>query len=135
MRGRTLYPHAPRRSLPVLACLFTLPLLTPAQDKKKDPDQIGNRDVDKGINLYSIPKEMALGKALATEVIRNNHVVDDPVIAEYVNRLGQNLARNSDAKIPVTMNVIQGETINAHDASGRVYFREHGTHSGGRYGI
>jgi beta-barrel assembly-enhancing protease len=66
------------RSLPILACFFTLPLLIPAQDKKKDPDQIGNRDVDKGINLYSIPKEMALGKALATEVIRNNRVVDDP---------------------------------------------------------
>jgi predicted Zn-dependent protease len=110
------------RFLPVLACLFTLPLLLPAQDKKKDPDQIGNRDVDKGINLYSIPKEMALGKALATEVIRNNRVVDDPVIAEYVNRLGQNLARNSDAKIPVTMNVIQGETINAMTLPGGYIF-------------
>jgi len=54
-----------------------------AGDKKKDdPSQIGNRDVGKGVNFYSIEKEMALGKQLAQEVARQAKVVDDPLISE-----------------------------------------------------
>jgi predicted Zn-dependent protease len=63
-----------------------------AGDKEKDPDEIGNRDVGKGVNFYSIEKEIALGKQMAQEVERQAKIVDDPVIAEYVNRIGQNLA-------------------------------------------
>jgi predicted Zn-dependent protease len=113
------------RSLPVLACLFALPVLcqdAKKDDAKKDPDQIGSRDVSKGINLYSIPKEIALGKQLAAQVLQTNRLVDDPVISEYVNRLCQNLARNSDAKIPVTSSVIQGESINALTLPGGYMF-------------
>src|SRR5216684_3496135 len=65
-------------------------------NSKKNPDEIGNRDVGKGINFYSIEKEIALGKQLAQEVERQARIVDDPIIAEYVNRVGQNLVRNSD---------------------------------------
>src|SRR5579885_3830783 len=72
------------------------------KDKKKDPDAIGDRDVGKGVNFYSLDKEIALGKQLATEVERSSKVIDDPVIAEYVNRVGQNLVRHSDAKVPFT---------------------------------
>ena len=61
---------------------------------EKDPDQIGNRDVGKGVNFYSIEKEIALGKQLASEVERQAKIINDPVIAEYVNRVGQNLVRN-----------------------------------------
>src|SRR5690242_13659083 len=68
-----------------------------AKDKKKDPDQIGARDVGKGVNFYSIEKEIALGKQLAEEVRRQSRILDDPIVTEYVNRLGQNLVRNSDA--------------------------------------
>jgi len=68
-----------------------------ADNKEKDPDEIGNRDVGKGVNFYSIEKEIALGKQMAQEVERQAKIVDDPVIAEYVNRIGQNLVRNSDA--------------------------------------
>ena len=57
--------------------------------REKDPDQIGNRNVGKGINFYSLDKEIALGKQLATEVERQARIVDDPIIAEYVNRIGQ----------------------------------------------
>ena len=67
-------------------------------DKMHDPDYIGNRDVGKGVNFYSIEKEIALGKELAQDVERQAKIIDDPVIAEYVNRVGQNLVRNSDAK-------------------------------------
>src|SRR5579883_3396758 len=77
-----------------------------AENKKKDPDEIGNRDVGKGVNFYSIEKEIALGKQMAQEVERQAKIVDDPVIAEYVNRVGQNLVRNSDAKVPFTIKVL-----------------------------
>jgi predicted Zn-dependent protease len=84
-----------------------------AKDKKKDPDEIGNRDVGKGVNFYSLEKEIALGKGLAQEIERQAKIVDDPVIAEYVNRVGQNLVRNSDAKVPFTIKVIDSEDVNA----------------------
>ena len=93
-----------------------------AEDKKKDPDQIGNRDVGKGINFYSIDKEIALGKQMAQEVERQARIVDDPVIAEYVNRIGQNLVRNSDAKVPFTIKVIDADEINAFALPGGFFF-------------
>src|SRR5215469_6555281 len=80
-----------------------------AQSRKNDPSQIGNRDVGKGINFYSLEKEMALGKQLAHEVQRQAKVVDDSLISEYVNRLGQNLVRNSDAKVPFQCQVLDNE--------------------------
>jgi len=93
-----------------------------AENKKKDPDEIGNRDVGKGVNFYSIEKEIALGKQMAQEVERQAKIVDDPVIAEYVNRVGQNLVRNSDAKVPFTIKVIDSEEINAFALPGGFFF-------------
>lgn len=94
-----------------------------AGDKKeKDPDEIGNRDVGKGLNWYSLEKEIALGKQLAQEVERQAKVIDDPVISEYVNRVGQNLVRNSDAKVPFTIKVIDTEDVNAFALPGGFFF-------------
>ena len=80
---------------------------------KDDPARIGNRDVGKGVNLYSLEKELALGKQLAEEVQRQAKLVDDPLISEYINRIGQNLVRNSDARVPFTFQVIEGDSPNA----------------------
>lgn len=93
-----------------------------AKDKKKDPEEIGNRDVGKGINIYSLEKEIGLGKQLAQEVERQAKIVEDPVIAEYVNRVGQNLVRNSDAKVPFTIKVIDAEEVNAFALPGGFFF-------------
>jgi predicted Zn-dependent protease len=93
-----------------------------ASDKKKDPDEIGNRDVGKGVNFYSIEKEIALGKQLAQEVEHQAKIVNDPVIAEYVNRVGQNLVRNSDAHVPFTIKVIDTDEINAFALPGGFFF-------------
>ena len=94
-----------------------------AGDKKeKDPEEIGNRDVGKGLNWYSIEKEIALGKGLAQDVERQAKIIDDPVIAEYVNRVGQNLVRNSDAKVPFTIKVIDTEDVNAFALPGGFFF-------------
>lgn len=102
-------------------CLF-VPSVAEAKDKKKDPDEIGSRDVGKGVNFYSLEKEIALGKQLAQEVEQQAKIVDDPVIAEYVNRLGQNLVRNSDAKVPFTIKVIDSEEVNAFALPGGFFF-------------
>jgi beta-barrel assembly-enhancing protease len=101
-----------------LACLLALsatglPAQTSTPNKKSNPAEIGNRDVGKGINLYSLEKEMALGKQLAQEVQRQAKVVDDPLLSEYINRIGQNLVRNSDAHVPFTFQVIEGDSPNA----------------------
>jgi len=90
--------------------------------KKKDPDAIGNRDVDKGINFYSLEKEIALGKQMAQEVERQAKIVDDPIIAEYVSRVGQNLVRNSDAKVAFTIKVLDTEEVNAFALPGGFFF-------------
>jgi predicted Zn-dependent protease len=97
-----------------------------AGDKKSDPSQIGNRGVGKGLNCYSIDKEIAMGKQLAEEVQRQAKLLDDPIITEYVNRVGQNLVRNSDAKVPFTFQVIDDQTLNAFALPGGFIF----VHSG-----
>src|SRR5471032_2546536 len=91
-------------------------------DKKKDPEEIGNRDVGKGVNFYSLEKEISLGKQLAQEVERQAKVMDDPVIAEYTNRIGQNIVRNSDAKVPFTIKVLDSEEVNAFALPGGFFF-------------
>ena len=108
-----------------LGSVLALGLVAPvsfASDKKKDPDEIGNRDVGKGVNFYSLEKEIALGKGLAQEVERQAKIIDDPVIAEYVNRVGQNLVRNSDAKVPFTIKVLDSEEVNAFALPGGFFF-------------
>ena len=93
-----------------------------ARNPKKDPDQIGNREVGKGVNFYSLEKEIALGKQMAQEVERQAKLIDDPVVAEYVNRLGQNLVRNSDAKVPFTIKVVDSDEVNAFALPGGFFF-------------
>ncbi len=100
-------------------CVFAVVLpLALAQDAKpvsakKDPDQIGTRDVSKGLNFYSLDKEKAIGKAMAEQLERHSALVDDKQITEYVNGVAQNLARHSDAKIPLTVKVIEGDDPDA----------------------
>ncbi|HLY17054.1 MAG TPA: M48 family metallopeptidase [Bryobacteraceae bacterium] len=108
----------------LLAALTMLPNYSFASDKNKkdDPDEIGNRDVGKGVNFWSLEKEIALGKQLAQEVERQAKIVDDPIIAEYVNRVGQNLVRNSDAKVPFTIKVLDSEEVNAFALPGGFFF-------------
>lgn len=109
-----------------LAALSVLSLGAFAGDQKKnpkdDPDAIGDRKVGEGVNFYSLEKEIALGKGLAQEVERQAKVIDDPVIAEYVNRVGQNLVRNSDAKVPFTIKVLDTEEVNAFALPGGFFF-------------
>jgi predicted Zn-dependent protease len=108
-----------------VAALAVLTLFTEggfAKDKRSDPEEIGNRDVGKGVNFYSLEKEIAFGKQLAQEVEHQAKIIDDPTIAEYVNRVGQNLVRNSDAKVPFTIKVLDTEVVNAFALPGGFFF-------------
>jgi beta-barrel assembly-enhancing protease len=110
------------RLIPLVAVAFLATTVALAKDKKKDPDEIGNRDVDKGVNIYSLEKEIAMGKQLAQEVEQGAKIVTDPVVSEYVNRVGQNLVRNSDAKVPFTIKVIDSDEVNAFALPGGFFF-------------
>lgn len=89
-----------------------------AGDRKKDPFAIGDRNVSRGLNFYTLEQELALGKQLSIEVQRQAKIVDDPIVSEYINRLGQNLVRNSDVTFPVTFRLIQSDEINAFTLPG-----------------
>jgi predicted Zn-dependent protease len=93
-----------------------------SKNKKDDPSQIGNRDTGKCLNFYSVDKEIAMGKQLAEEVVRQVKTNDDPLLGEFVNRVGQNLVRNSDAKVPFTFRVIEDDAPNAFALPGGFIF-------------
>jgi predicted Zn-dependent protease len=115
------------RYAPVLFSILALAVAGRAgDDKKSDPSQIGNRDVGSGVNLYSIEKEIALGRQLAQEVQRQSKLLDDPIVVEYVNRLGQNLVRHSDAKVSFTFQVLDDRNVNAFALPGGYVFVNRG---------
>ena len=92
------------------------------KNSKENVNDIGNRNVGKGLNFYSLEREIALGKSLAQEVERSSKLIDDPVVTEYVNRVGQNLVRNSDARVPFTIKVIDSDEVNAFALPGGFFY-------------
>lgn len=89
---------------------------------KADVSAIGNRGVGKGLDFYSIESEIRLGKELSQEVEKHAKFIDDPVVTEYVNRVGQNLVRNSDARVPFTIKVIDSDEVNAFALPGGFFY-------------
>lgn len=89
---------------------------------KQDVNAIGNRTVGKGLDFYSLESEIALGKKLAQDVDRSAKFITDPVVTEYVNRVGQNLVRNSDARVPFTIKVIDSDVVNAFALPGGFFY-------------
>ncbi|MGD0457587.1 MAG: M48 family metallopeptidase [Terriglobia bacterium] len=97
-------------ALLAIFCLAALPVR--GGDDKKDVDEIGNRKVAHK-SIISEEKEIAMGKQYSTEIDRSAKLLTDPVVNEYVNRVAQNVARNSDLKIPLTVKVIDSPELNA----------------------
>lgn len=91
----------------------------------EDPAMIGKRNINKGVIAKmsgSTEKEVKLGRELAAEVDRQAKFVDDPIITEYVNRVGQNIVLHSDAKIPFTIKVIDSDEVNAFALPGGFFY-------------
>jgi predicted Zn-dependent protease len=91
---------------------------------KDDVDAIGNRKMGgRGLgNWYSIEGEIRMGKQYAQQVEASSKLVQDPVVTEYVNRIGQNLVRNSDAQVPFTIKVIDSDDVNAFALPGGFFY-------------
>ena len=91
---------------------------------KDDVNAIGNRNMGgKGLgNWYSLEHEIRMGKGYAMQIEQSVKLVQDPVVTEYVNRIGQNLVRNSDAKVPFTIKVIDSDEINAMALPGGFFY-------------
>ena len=97
----------------------------PTPSTMKNIDAIGNRNVgcNKGMgNWYSLDKQVAMGRAYSQQVEHGAKMVQDPVVTEYINRLGQNLVRNSDAKVPFTIKVIDTDELNAFALPGGFFY-------------
>src|SRR6266576_323585 len=92
------------------------------KNSKDDVEAIGNRKVSCHMNWFSLEKEIGLGKQLAQEVERSSKLIDDPIVTEYVNRVGQNLVRNSDARVPFTIKVIDSDEVNAFALPGGFFY-------------
>jgi hypothetical protein len=93
--------------------------------EKEDPRLIGKRNINKGFIAHmsgGLDKEVALGRQLAAEVDREAKFIDDPVITEYVNRVGQNIVLHSDAKVPFTIKVIDSDEVNAFALPGGFFY-------------
>src|ERR1700739_4213766 len=90
-----------------------------------DLDAIGNRNVGchRGLgNWYSVEGQINMGRQYADQVDNSSKLIKDPVVTEYVNRIGQNLVRNSDSKVPFTIKVIDADVINAFALPGGFFY-------------
>jgi predicted Zn-dependent protease len=96
---------------------------------RDDVDAIGNRKIGgRGLgNWYSLETDMKMGKQYAQMVDSSSKLISDPVITEYINRLGQNIVRNSDAQVPFTFKVIDSDVVNAFSLPGGFVYINTGT--------
>ncbi len=97
----------------------------PSNETLSAIDSIGNRNVGCGRgagNWYSLDKQVAMGRQYAQQIEHSAKLVTDPVVTEYVNRVGQNLVRNSDSKVPFTIKVIDTDEINAFALPGGFFY-------------
>jgi predicted Zn-dependent protease len=109
------------------------PAALPTQDdsqikhdgSKTDVDAVGNRNVGctRGMgNWYTVEGQVARGRVYAQQIEAQIKLVNDPVVTEYVNRIGQNLVRNSDAQVPFTIKVIDSDVVNAMALPGGFFY-------------
>jgi len=90
----------------------------------EDVSAVGNRDIGgRGMgNWYSTDTEIKMGKGYASEIERSTRFITDPVVTEYVNRIGQNIVKNSDCKVPFTIKVIDSDEVNAMALPGGFFY-------------
>jgi predicted Zn-dependent protease len=91
--------------------------------ENENPEMIGKRNINSHqINFYSFDKEVAIGRQYAQEVDRSAKLIEDPLVVDYINKVGQNLVLHSDAKVPFTIKVIDADEINAFALPGGFFY-------------
>jgi predicted Zn-dependent protease len=101
----------------------------PHDGKTDDVSAIGNRNVgcSKGLgNWYSLESQVRMGKSFAMQVEQSAKLITDPVVNEYINRMAQNIVRNSDAKVPFTVKVLDDDSVNAFALPGGYFYVQTG---------
>lgn len=99
---------------------------------KEDPSQIGKRKINNGTDKFfgwlggSQEKEIQIGRMLAAQVEQQAKLVEDPIVTEYINRVGQNIVLHSDAKVPFTIKVIDSDEVNAFALPGGFFYVHRG---------
>ncbi|HYL16549.1 MAG TPA: M48 family metalloprotease [Terriglobales bacterium] len=93
---------------------------------KYDVDRIGDRGIGHGINMYSLSHERSIGEALSRAIERHSKLLNDPLVTDYVNRLGQKLVRNSDAEMPFIIKVLDSPGIGAFGLPGGYLYVDSG---------
>lgn len=122
MKGQALTPLAVL-ALTVLTCgsgalASPHPQSNVRSRSDADINAIGNRQIARGVNFYSVEHEKELGKSLADEVERSSKLVQDPTVTEYIERVAQKVANNSDARMPITVRVIDSDAVTASTLAG-----------------
>src|SRR5437879_2961559 len=105
------------------------PVKAPQRGSIRDINAVGNRNVGCGRGLgnwYSLEKQIAMGKDYAQQVESTSKLIRDPAIVEYINRLGQNLVRNSDSQVPFTIKVVDSDEVNAFALPGGFFYVDSG---------
>src|SRR5213593_3115489 len=114
-------PKTTQASTPATPAKSTKPLST-----NEDPAMIGKRNINGGLIIPklagSTEKEVRQGREAAAEVDRQAKFIEDPIITEYVNRVGQNIVLHSDAKVPFTIKVIDSDEVNAFALPGGFFY-------------
>jgi predicted Zn-dependent protease len=98
--------------------------ITPAA--KYDVTRIGDREIGQGLNFYSIEKEMALGRQLSFEVEQGSRLLTDPMVNQYINRVGQVLVQHSDCKVPFVIKIVDDDEVNAFALPGGFFYVDTG---------
>jgi predicted Zn-dependent protease len=132
--------NAVRKILSLLVAVILATASASAQDnndekkpkpKKKDHsdiENIGNRNINGGLQLFvpNLESEIMMGRQVARELESSVTLLNDPTVNEYVNRIGQNIVKNSDAKVPFNIKVIESDEINAVSLPGGFFYINHG---------
>ena len=95
----------------------------------RDIEAIGTRKIGCGRgfgNWYSLERQIAMGKDYSHQVESTSRLITDPLVTEYINRIGQNLVRNSDSQVPFTIKVIESDDINAFALPGGYFYVDSG---------
>jgi predicted Zn-dependent protease len=92
-----------------------------------DVENIGNRSIATRVwgifpNFISLEKEIQIGQQISTEFEQAAKLVEDPVISEYVDRVGQNIVKHSDAKVPFHIKVVDTDEVNAFAFPGGFFY-------------
>ncbi len=105
------------------------PVKAPQRGSIRDINAIGNRNVGCGRGLgnwYSLEKQIQMGKEFAQQIETTSKFVTDPAVTEFINRIGQNLVRNSDSLVPFTIKVVDSDEINAFALPGGFFYVDSG---------